>query len=84
MQSTISPTELAQLIETIAGPNDTAHVAYHALSRMWRGAYGPFMVVSGRFERGGDFEFAIHLDRDPIDLRRSEGGQDGRELYFVD
>jgi hypothetical protein len=84
MQSTISPTELAQLIATIAGPDDTAYVTYHALSRMWRGAYGPFVVVSGRFERGGDFEFAIRLDRDPIDLRRLEGRRDGRELYFVD
>lgn len=84
MQSTLSSSELAHLIETIAGPNDTAQVAYHSLSRMWRGTYGPFVVVSGRFERGGDFEFAIRIDRDSIDLTRSGGRSGGREIYFVD
>lgn len=85
MQSTLSAAELAHLIETIAGPDDTATVAYHTLSRMWRGTYGPFMVVSGCFKRGGDFEFAIRLDRDPIDLTRTGDEQrGGREIYFVD
>lgn len=82
MQSRLSPEELARLIRTIAGPFDTALISYQALSPMWRGAYGPFMVVSGRFELGGDFEFAIRVDQDAIDLSRRNPAQ--RELYIVD
>lgn len=83
MQSTLSPTELVHLIQTIAGPDDVAHIAYQATSAMWRGAYGPFVIVSGRFGRGGDFEFAIRVDRDAIDLTAARGRMQ-REIYLVD
>jgi hypothetical protein len=83
MQSTLSPAELVHLIETIAGPDDVAHIAYKAMSPMWRGAYGPFVVVSGRFARGGDFEFAIRVDHDAIDLAAA-GGRKKPDIYLVD
>lgn len=83
MQNTLSPAELVHLIETIAGPDDVAHIDYQSLSTMWRGAYGPFLVVSGRFAHGGDFEFAIRVDRDAIDLTAARGRRQ-RDIYLVD
>lgn len=84
MQSAFSSAELARLIETIAGPDDTAQITYQAVSWLWRGAYGPFMIISGRFKRGGDFEFAVRIDQDPIDLSRNADDGNARDIYFID
>ncbi len=48
---------------------------------MWRGVYGPYMLVTGSFQHGGDFEFAIKVEEEAITVA---GPRPANNLYIVD
>jgi hypothetical protein len=78
--SIMTVTDLADLLRASA-PQDSVHVNFNARTPLWRGIYGPFVVITGSFQNGGDFEFAIRIDKDSIAI----GMTDVRaNLFLVD
>lgn len=78
--SIMTMTDLADLLKASA-PNDSVHINYNARTPIWRGTYGPFMIVSGTFGSGGDFEFALKIDEDVIAI---DPHPERVNLYLVD